>query len=72
LLGAPLFDESGVFAFRKGRHDAYVQAGLICPDSYLWEMGSRPVSALLSALTKIGRNWQNRSWRGGGEPYPAL
>jgi hypothetical protein len=34
------FDESGDFAFPADGFDAYVQAALICPDSYLDEMES--------------------------------
>jgi hypothetical protein len=29
------FDESGDFAFPGGRYDVYVQAALICPDSFV-------------------------------------
>ena len=29
------FDESGGFAFPEGRYDVYVQAALICPDSFV-------------------------------------
>ena len=32
------FDESGDFAFPADGFDAYVQAALICPDSYLAEL----------------------------------
>jgi hypothetical protein len=29
------FDESGDFAFPDGRYDIYVQAAVICPDSFV-------------------------------------
>jgi hypothetical protein len=36
------FDESGDFAFPEGRYDVYVQAALICPDSFVDKVAPRP------------------------------